>query len=131
MENLIYTGFRVGASTFNQTRNSYTIYDANKDGKTDTQNADGINDVSKNDKVVNTDLDVFEDFLDLDSDNDSILDNTENNGQAYDVINTDGPSDDLANYRDTDSDNDGISDEFENNGGTACTTSKTLTQITI
>mgnify|MGYP005988530771 FL=1 len=98
---------------------SYTIYDANKDGKTDTQNADGINDVSKNDKVVNTDLDAFEDFLDLDSDNDGILDNTENNGQAYDVINTDGPSDDLANYRDTDSDNDGISDEFENNGGTA------------
>ena len=29
MENLIYTGFRVGASTFNQTRNSYTIYDVN------------------------------------------------------------------------------------------------------
>ncbi len=29
MENLIYSGFRVGASTFNQTRHSYTIYNTN------------------------------------------------------------------------------------------------------
>jgi len=30
MENMIYTGFRVGASTFSQTRNSYDIYNINK-----------------------------------------------------------------------------------------------------
>ncbi|RZN82918.1 MAG: hypothetical protein EVB11_07020 [Winogradskyella sp.] len=29
MENMIYSGFRVGASTFSQTLNSYTIYDIN------------------------------------------------------------------------------------------------------
>jgi hypothetical protein len=29
MENMIYAGFRVGASTFSQTRNSYKIYDIN------------------------------------------------------------------------------------------------------
>ena len=29
MENMIYTGFRVGASTFSQTRNSYDIYNIN------------------------------------------------------------------------------------------------------
>lgn len=29
MENMIYSGFRVGASTFSQTLNSYTIYDVN------------------------------------------------------------------------------------------------------
>ena len=29
MENMIYTGFRVGASTFSQTRNNYKIYDIN------------------------------------------------------------------------------------------------------
>ncbi|MFK7832686.1 MAG: DUF6048 family protein [Winogradskyella sp.] len=29
MENMIYGGFRVGASSFSQTRNSYTIYDVN------------------------------------------------------------------------------------------------------
>ena len=30
MENLIYSGFRIGASTFNQTLNSYTIYNPNQ-----------------------------------------------------------------------------------------------------
>jgi gliding motility-associated-like protein len=100
---------------------SYTIYDAptSADGKTDTQNAEGINDVSKNDKVVDTDTDGFEDFLDLDSDSDGILDNTENIGQAYNVINTDGDVPVVANYRDEDSDNDGIYDIYENNNGTA------------
>ncbi len=29
MENMIYTGFRVGASTFSQTRNNFTVYDIN------------------------------------------------------------------------------------------------------
>ena len=29
MENMIYTGFRVGASSFSQTRNSYKVYDTN------------------------------------------------------------------------------------------------------
>jgi hypothetical protein len=29
MENMIYTGFRVGASTFSQTLNNYTVYDVN------------------------------------------------------------------------------------------------------
>lgn len=29
MENMIYGGIRVGASTFNQTRNNYTVYDIN------------------------------------------------------------------------------------------------------
>ena len=29
MENLIYVGFRVGASTFSQTRNSYNLYNVN------------------------------------------------------------------------------------------------------
>lgn len=29
MENMIYTGFRVGASTFSQTRNSYGVYNIN------------------------------------------------------------------------------------------------------
>jgi len=29
MENMIYAGFRVGASTFNQTLNNYTVYDVN------------------------------------------------------------------------------------------------------
>ena len=29
MENMIYTGFRVGASTFSQTRNNFTVYDVN------------------------------------------------------------------------------------------------------
>ncbi|NQX87011.1 MAG: hypothetical protein HRT67_14120 [Flavobacteriaceae bacterium] len=32
MDNMIYTGFRVGASTFTQTINSYTIYDTNAEG---------------------------------------------------------------------------------------------------
>ena len=31
MENMIYSGFRVGASTFNQTINSYTIYTTTQD----------------------------------------------------------------------------------------------------
>ena len=31
MENMIYAGFRVGASTFSQTRNSFKIYDTNYD----------------------------------------------------------------------------------------------------
>ncbi|MEZ4856197.1 MAG: DUF6048 family protein [Gelidibacter sp.] len=30
MENLIYSGFRVGASTFNQTLNSYTVYNSDQ-----------------------------------------------------------------------------------------------------
>lgn len=30
MENMIYTGFRVGASTFSQQRNSYTVYSTNQ-----------------------------------------------------------------------------------------------------
>uniref|UniRef100_UPI00404AB65A DUF6048 family protein n=1 Tax=Gelidibacter sp. TaxID=2018083 RepID=UPI00404AB65A len=30
MENLIYSGFRVGASTFSQTRNSYTVYNSDQ-----------------------------------------------------------------------------------------------------
>ena len=30
MENMIYAGFRVGASTFSQTNNSYTIYNTNQ-----------------------------------------------------------------------------------------------------
>jgi len=30
MENMIYSGFRIGASTFNQTINSYTIYNTNQ-----------------------------------------------------------------------------------------------------
>jgi hypothetical protein len=29
MENMVYTGFRVGASTFSQTRNNFTVYDVN------------------------------------------------------------------------------------------------------
>ena len=29
MENMIYAGFRVGASTFSQTRNSYSVYNTN------------------------------------------------------------------------------------------------------
>ncbi|WP_245940308.1 DUF6048 family protein [Winogradskyella pacifica] len=29
MENMVYVGFRIGASSFNQTRNSYTVYDIN------------------------------------------------------------------------------------------------------
>ncbi len=29
MENMIYTGFRVGASTFSQTRRNFTVYDVN------------------------------------------------------------------------------------------------------
>ncbi|SDI51075.1 hypothetical protein SAMN04489796_11244 [Winogradskyella thalassocola] len=29
MENMVYAGFRIGASSFNQTRNSYTVYDIN------------------------------------------------------------------------------------------------------
>jgi len=30
MQNMIYTGFRVGASTFSQTLNEYTVYDTNQ-----------------------------------------------------------------------------------------------------
>ncbi|MDA0176436.1 hypothetical protein C7H62_2265 [Mesoflavibacter sp. HG96] len=30
MENMIYAGFRVGASTFSQTRNNYTVYNTNQ-----------------------------------------------------------------------------------------------------
>lgn len=29
MENMIYSGFRIGAGTFNQTRNNYTVYNVN------------------------------------------------------------------------------------------------------
>jgi hypothetical protein len=32
MDNMLYAGFRVGASTFSQTINSYTIYDTNAEG---------------------------------------------------------------------------------------------------
>jgi len=30
LENMIYSGFRIGASTFSQTRNSYTVYNTNQ-----------------------------------------------------------------------------------------------------
>jgi len=41
MENMIYSGFRVGASTFSQTRNSYTIYNTHNEWQDQTIVTDG------------------------------------------------------------------------------------------
>jgi len=41
MENMIYSGFRIGASTFSQTVNSYTIYNTNNEWQEQVRVIDG------------------------------------------------------------------------------------------
>jgi len=87
--------------------------DSDGDGELDTfedLNKDGFNDSVAGTEFVarDSDLDLKEDYLDVDSDNDTIPDSVEG------AIDTD--QDNLPDYVDTDSDADGISDEFETQG---------------
>jgi hypothetical protein len=88
-----------------------TMLTCEKDEGVDNQadpvdsDGDGIPDQIEGDDSIDTDKDGTPDYLDLDSDNDGILDETEGS------LDQDG--DGLPNYRDLDSDADGIPDKVE------------------
>ena len=87
-----------------------------KCGKTDTTDDDGDTisnyDEGKADKV-DTDGDGTPDYLDLDSDNDTIPDAVEAGDKDVITPPVDSDGDRLQDYRDLDSDNDGLPDKWE------------------
>ncbi len=75
---------------------------------------DGISDADEGSgQKVDTDGDGTPDYLDVDSDNDTILDAIEAGDGDLATLPVDSDSDDVPDYRDIDSDNNGILDEIE------------------